>query len=64
LVDTALQVLLDRVGVAPVAWYGLEDLELVTVLVLVLHVANIDEALIAAVRRLIGENFGGRGAYT
>jgi hypothetical protein len=60
-VDIALEVL---DSAAPTARHFDEVLDFVAVLDFVLHVANIDEALIAAVGCLIGENFGSWSAYT
>jgi hypothetical protein len=54
---------LELARVAPTTRHPLYDLYRLAVLVLN-DVPDIEEALIAAVGCLIGENFGGLGAYT
>jgi hypothetical protein len=60
-VDIALEVL---GSAAPTARHQLYDLLRLAVQFVLDHVANIDEALIAAVGPLVGENFRCVGAYT
>ncbi len=66
LVQSKATVSLDVLGgleAAPTARHPLYDLYRLAILVLG-YVAYVDEALIAAVGCLLGENFGGSGAYT